>query len=115
MKSIRLVLCMLLASALIACASLGVPTPDTFNKKLAVGISTVTELRSTATTLLVAGKITATDAQNIQTQADNAAAGITIARSLSGADLTAADAKLTASVTILTALQAYLAMKGTPK
>lgn len=112
---IRFFICTLLATMLVACASLGVPTPDTFNKKLAVGISTVTEIRQTATTLLTAGKITVADATNIQTQADNASAGLTIARSLSGTDLTAADAKLTASITVLTALQAYLALKGAPK
>lgn len=97
--------CMLILSA---CASLGVPTPDTFNKKLAVAVVTVTEVRNTGATLLSAGKITANDAANIQQQADTARDGLNVARSLSDKDLAGADNKLIAATAILQALQTYL-------
>lgn len=94
-----------------ACAQLGIPKPETFNERLAVGYSTVTAVRQTATTLLQAKKISADDAQNVQNQADNARAGLDIARTISKTDLKAADAKLNAVHTALTALQSYLATK----
>lgn len=101
----------IIALALTACAQLGIPKPETFNERLAVGYSTVTTVRQTATTLLQAKKITADDAQNVQQQADNARAGLDIARTISKTDAKAADAKLTAVRSALTALQAYLATK----
>jgi hypothetical protein len=94
-----------------ACASLGVPTPDTFNKKLAVAVATVTEVRNTGATLLSAGKISASDAANIEKQADTAREGLNVARTLSGKDLAGADNKLTAATAILQALQTYLLTK----
>lgn len=100
-----------LMAFLVGCAQLGVPTPDTVNQKIAIGISTVSSVRDTAGTLLVAGKITSADAENIQKQADTAREGLTVARSLSGKDLTAADNKVEAATAVLKALQAYLLTK----
>ena len=48
-----LVLLLTLASA---CAQLGLPTPQTFNEKMATAYATVTAVRDTATKLLVAKK-----------------------------------------------------------
>jgi hypothetical protein len=62
--------------------------------------------------LLQAKKISAEDAQNIQTQADTARAGVDISRKLCGTDPAAADNRLTAAVTILQALSTYLATRG---
>jgi uncharacterized protein YfiM (DUF2279 family) len=105
-------LVLFVAALLVACAQMGVPTPDTFNAKLAVGIGTVTELRQAATTLVLAHKISPDDADNVLKQTDNAAAGLTIARAMSTTDQTAANAKLAASVAVLTAIKAYLASQG---
>ncbi len=105
-------LVLLLFAGLVACAQVGLPNADTFNQKLAVAYSAVTQVRTTATTLLQAKKISADDAQNVNNQADHARAGLDIARAVSKTDLTAADAKLTAVHTVLTALSAYLATKG---
>lgn len=101
----------LILSVMLGCASIGVPTPSTFNEKLAVGVASVTSVRTSATTLLQAGKITPADAQNIQTQADTAREGLNVARGLSGTDLTGAGNKLTAATAVLTALQTYLLTK----
>jgi hypothetical protein len=98
----------LLLILLAACQSIGVPNPETFNERLAVGYSSVTAVRQTATTLIVAGKISAGDAENIQAQCDNARVGLDVARTLKDTDLTAANARLQAALTIVTALDSYL-------
>lgn len=101
-----------LAVVLLAgCAALGLSTPQTFNQKLLGGYSTVTEVRSDATVLVGAGKLSPDDAQNVQDQATNLRAGLDVARTVSKTDPTAAVGKLTATITALTALQAYLATK----
>ena len=102
-------LCIFALSFLPACV--GMPTADTFNQKLAIAISTVTAVRSTATTLLQAKKISVEDAQNVQAGADNARQGVEIARTISKVDVSAADQRLTAVTTVLSALQTYLASK----
>lgn len=93
------------------CAQLGLPTPQTFNEKLAASYSAVTAARDTAITLLTAKKIGADDAQNVQNQADNARAGLDIARKIHATDADAGNAKLTSVQAALTALQSYLATK----
>lgn len=95
------------------CAQLGIATPETLSQRIAVTVATVTTVRQTATTLLVAKKISADDAQNIQSQADNVVAGAVIARNLAPVDPAAADAKLQQTRAVLLALQSYLASKET--
>jgi hypothetical protein len=104
--AMMLMACML--AFLAACASIGAPTPQTFNERLAAGYTTVTGVRQAATVLLTSQRITAADAQNVQNQADTARAGLDVAKSMSGTNLPAADTKLTATLTVLQALQAYL-------
>lgn len=102
----------LIAAALLsACAALGLPQAETFNQKAAVAYGTVQSVVDTATTLLQAKKITADDAQSVQASADVAKQGIDTARKIHLADPTAANAKLDAIRTGLTALSAYLATK----
>ena len=96
---------------MLGCAALGLPSADTFNEKLVVAVSLVTAVRTTATTLLTEGKITANDTDNALKATDAARAGIEVARTLSKTDMTAADSKLTAVRTTLVALQSYLATK----
>jgi hypothetical protein len=102
-------LLVLLLSLAAACAQLGLPTPQTFNEKMATAYVTVTAVRDTATKLLVAKKLSADDAQNVLNQTDNARAGLDIARKL--ADVDAANAKLASVQAALVALNAYLASK----
>lgn len=101
----------LMVVLLTACATVGLPTADTFNQKLAVGYGTVTQLRTSAADLLKAGKITKADAQNIQTQADAARAGLDVAQELSAKDMAGANNRLVMVTTILTAAQAYLSSR----
>lgn len=98
----------LLLLFLSACTALGVATPQTFNEKLAAGYSTVTASRDATATLLSSGKLSASDAQNVQDQLNNARTGLDLAREVHATNPPAGDAKLDAVVTALTALQAYL-------
>ena len=102
----------LLAVMLSACAQLGLPQANTFNERLAVGYTTVTAVRTSAASLVTAKKISPDDGQNVLAQTDAARAGLDVARSLAKTDLAAADGKLNAVRTVLTALQSYLAAKG---
>lgn len=94
-----------------ACATMGLPTANSFSERLAVGYTINTAVRQTATTLLQAKKMSAADGANVLAQTDNARSGLDIARAIGKTDLTAADAKLNAVRAALVALQAYLATK----
>ena len=101
-----MVLALVLAGA---CAYLGQPTPETFSERAAAAYTSVTTVRQTALELLQTGNITPADAQTVQDAADNARAGIDVARSIAIANPGQADNRLTAAITALTALNAYLA------
>jgi len=98
-------------AALIACAQLGLPTPTTINEKIAAAQGSVTQVRTTAATLLRSNSISVADAENALKVTDAASEGIQVARTLSAQDPNAAQARLTMIVTTLTAVQAYLASK----
>lgn len=102
----------LLLSILAACAALGVPAPETFSEKVAAAQVTVTSTRVAATQLLNAGKISVQDAKNVQAAADAGNAGIDLAIQLSKTDPSAASAKLTSAMAVVTAVQVYLTAQG---
>ena len=91
--------------ALAGCASL---QPKSFNEKLAVGISTVIAARTTATVLLSARKITADDAQNVQNAADNARAGLELARTIHATLPEQGNARLNAVLVGINGITTYL-------
>jgi hypothetical protein len=86
--------------------------PQTLNERIAAGYVLVSTLRSTATTLLDAGKLTADDGTNVLQVTDVARDGLNVARTLAATDLTSAEAKLAATNTVLVALQQYLATRS---
>lgn len=98
--------------AIAACANLGMQQPDTFNKKVAVAYTTVTAVAESATTALKAGKLSTSDANNVVTTSKAALAAIDVAVAMSVSNPTGANDKLTSTLAILTALQAYLAAQG---
>lgn len=112
MRDYRLLPLVLVLGAMLACASIGVPPPATFNQKADAGLVTVNTILKTTDTLLVAGKLSAADAKNVEAQADNVAAGIAIARSVHATDPPTGDSKLLSVLTALQALQAYLTSQG---
>lgn len=91
-----------------ACAQLGLTAPKSFEEKLAVGYATVTQVRTSAATLVTARKISPDDAQNVQAQADNARTGLDIARRLGAVS---GDAKLVQVMAGLSLLTDYLKFK----
>jgi hypothetical protein len=93
------------------CASLGIPTPETFNERIAAAQTAVNTVVSDVGILLVAKKITPDDAENVIKQTDNLVAGLKVARQLSGTSVVAANDKLSATLLALTALQTYVATK----
>jgi hypothetical protein len=86
--------------------------PQTFNERVAAGYVLVSTLRTTATTLLNAGKLTADDGMNVLQITDVARDGLNVARTLAATDLTSAEAKLAATNAALVALQQYLATRS---
>jgi hypothetical protein len=106
-----LLIVMLTTAMLVACA--GMPGPKTFEDSLAIGVTSVTQVRKTAEILLTAKKISKADAENVQQQADNAREAIALAIAIRTADPAAAQTKLTTAIEVLRALDRYLASKGT--
>lgn len=102
-----------------ACAQLGLQTPQTFDQKLAAGYVTVQTVAETATAAYTAGKLKEADRTNVVTTTRAAITGLDLAKTTRDAlcppaagptcTAPAADAKLAATMAILTALQAYLA------
>ena len=106
--SLVIVYTCILSILLVSCAQVGMPVPQTFNQRLAVGYSTVTAVRSTAFTLLEGGYITVENAQSVQDQADKAREGLDIAANVVATNPVEASNRLTASLVVLNALQTYL-------
>lgn len=104
--------CLAVVVQFAGCATLGLPTAETFNQKLAVGYGTVTAVRNTATALFLSEKITIEDAENVQQHADTARAGLDVASSVQLIDPTTAEKRLSASLTMLRSLQDFLMSKG---
>lgn len=97
----------------VGCATLGLPTPQSFNEKLLTAYTGVTAVRAGGDKLLEARKIGSADAENVQKQADNVRTGLDLAASME--DPVLAANKLTTTVAILTALQTYQAYLETRK
>jgi hypothetical protein len=95
-----------------ACAAIGVPSPDTFNKRALAGYSTVEGIAKTASELRTAGKLSDADRDNVVATSRTAIAGLDLARQVHSANPQAGEDKLSATITVLAALQAYLATKG---
>lgn len=113
MKNLVTFLSISLFSVLMGCAALGTPPVDTFNKRLAAGYTTVTAVRSATLTAAQAGKVSVSDAKNLQSQADTAREGLVVAENLAGTDMTSANARLTVALTVLQGIQTYLNTRST--
>jgi hypothetical protein len=95
-----------------ACASLGVPSPTSFNQKELAALNTVDAVVQSSSTLYAAGKISKADAQQVHDQAVNLKAGIDIAEQIHMQNPAAGDGKLAATITALTALQGYMTSRS---
>lgn len=99
------------ACAMNATAPGGAAIP-TIQGGIAAGYAAVTALDQTAATLQAAGKLSAADKANVIASSEAALTGLDLAETLATTDATSASAKLTSVMTVLGALQVYLATKG---
>lgn len=108
MKLLRAFLAMVILTTVAACATVAGVGP---NEQIGAVVASVTTVRNTTDALLVAHKITPADAQNIQNQADTIIALLETLESLPPS--TDTTSKINQALALLTALQGYLATKGT--
>jgi hypothetical protein len=95
-----------------ACSSLGLSSPETFNQKALAAQSTVTAIANSALSLRQAGKLSDADRDNVVATLRSAQQGIDLATLIAKQDPAGGMTKLDTTITVLTALQAYLATKG---
>jgi hypothetical protein len=93
---------------LAACAALGVPKADTFNKQVVVANSIVESIATTAASLHAAGKISDDTRTDVYNQGTQARASIEIVRQLHATDPLAAENRLNTIIVALTAVQTRL-------
>lgn len=103
-----------IVGSMAGCAQMGIAMPQTFNERLAAGYTTATAGVQGVDALLKAKKITAAEAAQTLAKLDEAKAGLDAARSLRGTNPLAAQDRLSATLMVLQAMQAYLASKGNP-
>lgn len=92
-----------------ACASLGVPTADTVNKKAAEGYITITAAANVVTTARVAGKMSEADRDKTVAALQSFKVALDTVVKSAPTDPAAADAKLRDILLALNALSAGLA------
>lgn len=110
-----------------ACTTLSLPTVDTFNKRALVGYAAVNYVATTAQGLRAAGKLSDADRANVVTANAAGISALDLAVSMHALACpppaaasappvactdAGSDAKLTAAVAIVQALQAYLVAQG---
>jgi hypothetical protein len=111
-ESPTLWLCAVFAMLLSACTALGIQAPETFNQRLAVGYVTVEGVAKQAQALRASGKLSDADRANVVSTNASAIAALDLAKQMHATNPQAGTEKLTAAITVLNALSAYLATKG---
>jgi hypothetical protein len=97
---------------LVACSTINLGVPKSFNASLQDGYTAITAIVNTAGTLYAAGKLSDADKANVVSVATEAKNGLDIARQIHTTDPTAGADKLTATIAGLTALQNYLVSRS---
>jgi len=98
----------LLLVALNACATLGVPSPTTWNQRILAAYNLEDGIVQSVQTLAVAGKISKGDAQQFHDKAVELKNGIDLADQIHGGNPTAGEDSLATAVKALQALQTEL-------
>jgi hypothetical protein len=99
-----------------ACASLGTPPIDTFNKRVAVAYTSIQTVAESALALQRAGKLSPADVDKIRFGLHESMDEVRAAEALVGTDVGAAQTQLQAAIRIFTGLQVFVSMKqGTAK
>jgi len=98
----KLFVSLMLSVSMLGCANL---LPQTTPEKLAAGYVTVTTVATTTSSMLLAGKISAEDAEHVLITSRVAKTGLDVSRKLTGG---AATAKVDSVLVGLKALESYL-------
>jgi len=98
-----------------ACAQLGIGQADTFAKKQLGAYTTVKTIAQSTLALEKSGVLSKDEAANIKNQNRAALTAIDMAGQIAETNIKDANTRLTSAITILTALQAFLATKGAPQ
>lgn len=104
-----------IAMILSGCESLGLLAPKSFKERLAATVIVVDQVQLTAKELYTLNRISKADAENVASQASSALEALQVARTIFATDPAGAEAKLGATITVLSALQAYLRAKEASK
>jgi len=110
-RSLATFMVALIGALLIACAQIGIPAADTFNKKAIAAHSMVAGIAKSASMLRAAGKLSDADRDNVVASLKAAESAIDLATTTHKTDAAGGMTKLDASVAILGALNAYLLTK----
>lgn len=97
---------------LFGCAQMGMQPADTFNKKIGAAYVTAQTIAETAAYAERSGQLGGGDVANIIVTGRAAIAALDVAVQVHATNPASGDAKLTATLAILTALQAYLLAQG---
>lgn len=105
----------LIVFLLAACAQLGIADADTCKKKVAAAGATVQTIYETSNAAYQADKLSETDMDNVINVLNASLTSLRAALPMCGTDPAGAQTKLSATLQILTALNAYLvAHQGKP-
>lgn len=96
----------------VACSAIVGGEADTFNKKAAAALVSVTGARNSAITLYQAKKISVRELADINLQLDKVRFGVDAAQNISVTDLTTAESRLTASLQLLQGIQLALTTRS---
>lgn len=113
MKPYRYTVYAFLLCLLTACATLGLPAPQSLEERIAYANGNVTGLVNSTTNLLNAKRIKVEDAKYVSTVAKESAALLDAAEDAATAgDAVTAEGRLRLAQSVLTSLEAYLTAKA---
>jgi hypothetical protein len=104
----NIAMAVLMFSVCVACATLGFPSPQTTQERIAAGYTTAKTIITTGDALLNAEKIGSKDSKNIRKAAEAGREGLDIADALQATDPAGAKNRAEVAITSLNALEAYL-------
>lgn len=100
------------AMCLAACAQLGIPAADTFNKKLAAGYTAIAAVADATNNAVVSGALSKDDAKSVLSSARAAVQSLDLVATLNKTDPAGASTRLDLTIAAIGALQTYLISKG---
>lgn len=99
----------LILGAFLLAACVSMESPKSLNERIAYGYASVAASRNTAASMLERGRITKEEGKHVQNLADQARAGLDVARTMAGkGDTQGAQKNLQLALDVLVGLETYL-------